>query len=851
MDATAGANNMEARILTIAQLIPAVWLLYQSWSPFSSNRVQPGNRRLLVAGMLFFLWRLSDISLSLFAHHTTHLFVLKQSLPSILFVTGSVSLYSVVYRFPLMEHPQMARRTPYKFTLYTIGFVLGLLLVITELALKLNWFEEFHFRIAIHQTITVCFLLIAFTIALIQQLQHILYSWKDLHRLKPVTISSLLGLFLVSSIPLLFLRVMDLLSGDLLHLFITVFLAITFHILSRLLTHRRVVLRLWIAHYASMTILLPIIPFWIEINRQVVSMDLRLLFVAVSLIVMFFLYRFIFSHVTDLPLFKNIHTRLLAEKETIRPEEYPGFNLEQIIKWMESRLSTTFFTLYRPEREIGKDSYLVLEGETLRAPTTHRPPPAIFPPDVLPFLQELTQKFESKPIPLAPLFLVSDLIDIAFEKKKDLLIRSLHSLHRYGAEILVLVHGGDHISDAARWNADSTVHELPSVMVVGATTRRWPLDHLDMDRVESIYPLISLTLQNETLARLNERIRIRKNEANRRLSQDLSEESTPVSRGLLSSAFVYRPDGKMAEIMEQVERFAGRDSSILISGETGTGKEHIARIIHNLSGITGNFVAFNSSAVPQDLIENELFGHVKGAYTGAEEESEGFVGRARDGILFLDEIGEMPMESQGKLLRLVQEGDYEKLGSSEVMHTNARFIFATNRNLDIEVKRGKFRSDLYYRISTFEVRIPPLRERKEDIPYLVEHFLWIARETFHRPGLRITPPAMDLLINHKWPGNARELENVILRSVVVNETDVIDVHTLPTDLREQNDFLKKKIQLEKLLHEQERLERELTLSALEQCNGNQRLAASMLNISRGALQYRLKQYGLTSRSTGE
>lgn len=308
-----------------------------------------------------------------------------------------------------------------------------------------------------------------------------------------------------------------------------------------------------------------------------------------------------------------------------------------------------------------------------------------------------------------------------------------------------------------------------------------------------------------------------------------------------SVTFVFQPGGAMAELLELAERFAEHDHPVLIEGETGTGKERVARIIHGLSVRNGPIVALNCSAIPGDLVENELFGHVQGAYTGADSNTEGYVQRASGGTLFLDEIGDLPLMQQVKLLRLVQEGQFEKVGSSDTVAADVRFIFATNRKLEDEVEEGRFRSDLYYRIQTFSLRLPPLRERPTDIPLLINHYLWLASEQFHRPGLSFTAEARQLLLEYSWPGNVRELENIVFRCALLSPSIAIPAEQLPEPMRSHDlDYKLRKV--EYLREQLEKEEKELLDAALRVSGGNQRQAARLLGVSRGALQHQLRKY---------
>jgi formate hydrogenlyase transcriptional activator len=229
-------------------------------------------------------------------------------------------------------------------------------------------------------------------------------------------------------------------------------------------------------------------------------------------------------------------------------------------------------------------------------------------------------------------------------------------------------------------------------------------------------------------------------------------------------------------VLAELETVAPTDSTVLIYGETGTGKELIARAIHNLSSRKPNaFVKLNCAAIPTGLLESELFGHEKGAFTGAIAQRVGRFELANRGTVFLDEIGEIPLELQPKLLRVLQEREYERLGSTRTLRTDARLIAATNRDLEAMVQEQKFRTDLYYRLNVFPVRVPPLRERREDIPLLVRHFVQQFSRRMNRNIETISSESMNTLVRYDWPGNIRELQNVIERAVIVSTGPVLKV----------------------------------------------------------------------------
>jgi formate hydrogenlyase transcriptional activator len=230
----------------------------------------------------------------------------------------------------------------------------------------------------------------------------------------------------------------------------------------------------------------------------------------------------------------------------------------------------------------------------------------------------------------------------------------------------------------------------------------------------------------------------------------------------------------LESVLEQVEQVAPTDSTVLVQGETGTGKELIARAIHNLSSRCGRpFVKLNCAAIPFDLLESELFGHEKGAFTGAIAQKIGRFELADKGTLFLDEVGDIPLALQPKLLRVLQEQEFERLGSGRTHQVDVRLVAATHRNLVEMVKRNEFRSDLYYRLNVFPIPLPPLRARREDVPALVEHFVEIYARKMNKPIEHISPETMSALVSYQWPGNIRELQNFIERSVILSSGNVL------------------------------------------------------------------------------
>lgn len=268
-------------------------------------------------------------------------------------------------------------------------------------------------------------------------------------------------------------------------------------------------------------------------------------------------------------------------------------------------------------------------------------------------------------------------------------------------------------------------------------------------------------------------------------SLDVSAKEQPVSLfGMVGNSPVIR------EVFRKVSLFAPTDAAVVITGETGTGKELVARALHDQSlRPDGPFVAVNCSAISEELLESELFGHEKGAFTGAVRMHRGRFERADGGTLFLDEIGDMPLGTQSKLLRVLEEGTIERVGAEREQLVDVRIVAATNVPLEQAVGLGRFRADLYHRISVLRIHLPPLRERVEDIPYLVEHFLNLFARKYNRRIYRLTPEAINLLQSYLWPGNIRELRNVLERVFIETRADVIGARAFGEWIRERQDFL--------------------------------------------------------------
>jgi formate hydrogenlyase transcriptional activator len=294
-------------------------------------------------------------------------------------------------------------------------------------------------------------------------------------------------------------------------------------------------------------------------------------------------------------------------------------------------------------------------------------------------------------------------------------------------------------------------------------------------------------------------------------------------------------------VLEQVERVAPTDSTVLIQGETGTGKELIARAIHNLSSRCGRpFIKLNCAAIPLDLLESELFGHEKGAFTGAIAQKVGRFELADRGTLFLDEIGDIPAVLQPKLLRVLQEQEFERLGGTRTHQVDVRVVAATNRNLAEMVKRNEFRSDLFYRLNVFPISLPPLRERRGDIPALVEHFVEIYSRRMARQIEHIAPETMSALCSYHWPGNIRELQNFVERSVILSSGDVL--HVPLTELASSFETESSgAVTLEDAERDHIRKILESTKWVVAGPNG----AAARLGIKRSTLYFRMQKLGIS------
>lgn len=352
---------------------------------------------------------------------------------------------------------------------------------------------------------------------------------------------------------------------------------------------------------------------------------------------------------------------------------------------------------------------------------------------------------------------------------------------------------------------------------------------------EELLSLVEKALEKQFLLRETEELREKTEQLEKRL--EIAEaRPTPI--------FKSKP---MQEIEELIDAMAPSDANVLIVGESGVGKEVIANTIHAQSRRAGQpVVKLNCAAFPQTMIEGELFGYVKGAFTGAMQDFPGMIGAANGGTLFLDEISDMPADLQTRFLRVLQEREYRPLGSTQIMKADFRAIASTNRPIAQALAENRLRSDLYYRLNTFQIEVPPLRKRKEDIPPLIAQFVRQFSQQLGKTEPEISPDAFQKLLDYSWPGNVRELQNAIEYAVVLARQGMIGVKELPTE-----------IQLPPELQQAERsalprsgvqtlddLERTAILQALAECRGNKKKAAELLGIQRPTLYNKMKRYAI-------
>ncbi|MBI4765910.1 MAG: sigma-54-dependent Fis family transcriptional regulator [Deltaproteobacteria bacterium] len=322
----------------------------------------------------------------------------------------------------------------------------------------------------------------------------------------------------------------------------------------------------------------------------------------------------------------------------------------------------------------------------------------------------------------------------------------------------------------------------------------------------------------------------------------LNEENVELKKAIHLENTIIGQSKAIREVIQLAEKVAPFEVTVLLTGESGTGKELVARLIHESSPRKEKpFIAVNCSALPENLIESELFGHEKGAFTGAITNRKGKFEMASGGTLFLDEIGDMGFSVQAKILRVLETGIIERVGSNQLIRTNVRVIAATNKNLRLLLDEEKFREDLYYRLNEIHIEIPPLKERKSDIPLLANHFLNLFSSLFQKNIKGLSEEVLDLFMNHEWPGNIREMKNVIKASVILSDDPTILLGSLPDEIRRTKS---QKVFLSKEIGSLEGLEKQHITKLLMENDWNKTKTAQILNISRPTLNAKIKQYGI-------
>ena len=391
-----------------------------------------------------------------------------------------------------------------------------------------------------------------------------------------------------------------------------------------------------------------------------------------------------------------------------------------------------------------------------------------------------------------------------------------------GMQVLQAVKGINPEIDVVIITAYGTIETAVDAMKAGA------LDYITKPiEFEELLLLVDRVSERRTLLRENEILR-----------EQLGE------KGVTTDRIIYRGE-KMSVLINMAGRVAASRATVLLQGESGTGKELFARLIHHLSPRAARrIIVVNCGALHENLLESELFGHEKGAFTGATSRRIGRFEEADGGTLFLDEIGELSPQVQVKLLRFLQEHEFQRLGGNQTLRTDVRVVSATNRNLEQRVKEGAFREDLFYRLNVVMMSLPPLRERKEDIPILLDHFIKHYAEENGKEVAGLSSEAQDVLLKYDYPGNVRELENIIERAVVIAREAVISVEDLPFRESIEEAGVGRKAEEGLLRGSIEELERNLIIEAMGKAGDHQSRAADILGISERMLRYKLKKYGL-------
>ncbi len=428
-----------------------------------------------------------------------------------------------------------------------------------------------------------------------------------------------------------------------------------------------------------------------------------------------------------------------------------------------------------------------------------------------------------------------DALELCAAGEFDLIVTDFRMEGLDGLQVLQMV--------KERWPATDVIMVTAhgSIDVAVEAMRHGAADFIEKTDLYQVLPIKIARILEQRLAR-HERDRL--GAENEYLREEISDRFGEI---VGNSAVILR-------VLAAVEKVGGTDSSVLLYGESGTGKELVARALHRASPRRdGPFVRVNCGALPRELVESELFGHEKGAFTNAIRQRKGKFELAEKGTIFLDEIADLPLETQVNLLRVLQEKEYDRVGGETTLQADVRVVAATNRSLMAMVADGTFREDLFYRLEVIPLHLPPLRERKEDIPLLVEHFLVKKSREINVPLRRLTPEAMRILCDYPWPGNVRELENIIERTIVLSDGETIGPADLPFDSSVESpvrdpgpiaaDGAADATETP-LTARLESLERDLIQRAMQQARGVKTQAAELLGIKTSALYYKLDKYGV-------